>query len=84
MRCPNCGEIDSFYKNAWLPDIEYIKNMKVYSLSELEAMRKEELKLVNYIPFKLYENYCFSCGFHKEQADINNHKHLNDSKEVDK
>lgn len=30
------------------------------------------------------KNYCFSCGFHKEQADINNHKHLNDSKEVDK
>ena len=51
---------------------------------KLEAMRKEELKLVNYIPFKLYENYCFSCGFHKEQADINNHKHLNDSKGVDK
>ncbi len=66
MRCPNCGENDSFYKNALLGDIEYIKNMKMNSLSELEAMSKEELKMVNYIPFKLYEIYCFSCGFHKE------------------
>lgn len=66
MKCPNCGGIDSLYKNAWLPDIEYIKNMKMYSLSELEAMSKEKLKMVNYIPFKLYKKYCFSCGFHKE------------------
>lgn len=66
MKCPNCGGNDSFYKNSWLPDIEYIKNMKMYSLSELEDMSKEKLKMVNYIPSKLYKNYCFSCGFHKE------------------
>lgn len=66
MRCPNCGEIDSFYRNILLGDKEYIKNMKMHSLSELEAMSKKELKTVNYIPLKSYENYCFSCGFHKE------------------
>lgn len=59
MKCPNCGYKIPFYKqNEWLPDIEYIKNNmnKMYSLEELEAMSEGELKVVNWIPLRLYKN----------------------------
>ncbi|MBO1214097.1 hypothetical protein J3T78_02405 [Staphylococcus nepalensis] len=69
MKCPNCGDRIPFYQqNEWLPDIEYIKNNmnKMYSLEELEDMSKAKLKMINWIPFKLYKELCLNCGFYKE------------------
>lgn len=69
MKCPNCGDRIPFYQqNEWLPDIEYIKNNmnKMYSLEELEAMSKAKLKMINWIPSKLYKALCLNCGFYKE------------------